>query len=144
MVNKRSVTVSHSRGYLACDEPPDFLPIHASVKVGQSSPDLYFRRFLDTICTSRYQKMYIKSMIKALFLAYEETLTHQTELGLGGYQCQTRVWSPTTKPSQSSWRIFPEVYILPTCCYLTKARPSAAFQRSFSTLHLSAKYQDVQ
>ena len=37
------------------------------------------------------------------------------------------------------WQIFPEVHIKPTCLTMTKARPSAAFQRSCQSTHLFCK-----
>ena len=127
-------------------DKPRYLPFPCiKPKSPPEFPNLYFRRFLSRICESRYQIIVHKILSWINSWQQKKTFTHQNRFGSPGLSVpDERMCSPRPEPTQSSMTNLSRVHILPPAWHMTKARLSAAFQRSCPTLHLSAKYQDVQ
>ena len=121
--------VSHSPAPLPRDKSQKF-PYPC---ISQSPPKvlqiLYFRQFLTRSAQADNQKIVHKIISWINSWHKKKTFAHQNRVGSPGLSSAWReVWSPTTRPSQSSWRIFPEVK--PTCCLtkwpkLNSAQPSS-------------------
>ena len=108
-------------------------------KVRQSFQILYFRRFLTRSAQADNQILHIKSMEKHYSWQMKKTLAYQTELGLGGIKCLTRLCSLQPNLHKVHWQFCPGVHNLPTCLIMTRAGPSTAPPQPLWNQHLFCK-----
>ena len=87
------------------DKPRFALSSHQRKEIARTWRFFISGRFLTTICTSRYQKMYIKSYHNQ-DLGIKEVISHRKSLESGLHSAWWESLQSTTKPTQRCWNSF--------------------------------------
>ena len=132
--------MSHSQAPLPRDKPR-YLPFPCiKPKSPPEFPNLYFRRFLSRICTSRYQIIVHKILSWINSWQQKKTFTHQNRFGSRGLsvpdgKCEVN----DQNLHKVLWQIFPGVHILPPAWQYDQSSAQRSFPAVMSNVTLVCK-----